>query len=103
MLLPHAPLVLLLPGCLGVLAAPLPGVLGSWVLLSLPGAQGPRDLYAAPAAGRAGIGGAATGGWVTSSAVAPEASVHMFHLPPQGEAAAKQGEIVIAAHSHSGL
>ena len=39
-LLPHAPHVLLLPGCLGVLVALLPEALGTQVLLSLPGAQG---------------------------------------------------------------
>ena len=66
-LLPCAPLVLLLLGCLGVLVALLPGALGSRVLLLLPGAWGPRGLYAAPAAVRAGIGGAATGGWVMGS------------------------------------
>ena len=36
MLLPPALPVLLLPGCLGGLVAPLLGVLGSWVLLWLP-------------------------------------------------------------------
>ena len=43
MLLPHASPLLLLPGCLGVLVAPLPGMLGSWMSLSLPGAWGSRD------------------------------------------------------------
>ena len=53
MLLPH---VLLLPGCLGVLVAQLPMVLGSWMTLSLPEAWGPRDLYASPTAGWVGVG-----------------------------------------------
>ena len=70
MLLPHAPPVLLLLGCLGMLAALLLGVLGSQVLL--PGSEGPGDSYAAPAAGGAGVGDATTGGWVISSAVVPE-------------------------------
>ena len=58
MLLPCAPPVLPFLGCLGVLVALPPGVLGSWVLLSLVGAQGPGDLYATPTARGAGIRGA---------------------------------------------
>ena len=46
---------------------------------------GPRFLYAAPTTGRTGVGGAATRGWVTSSAVPPEASGHKCHLPLLGE------------------
>ena len=55
MLLPRVPPALLLPGCLEVLTAPLPGVMGSRVLLSLSWAWEPRDLYAAPAVGRASV------------------------------------------------
>ena len=80
MLLPHVPPALLLLGCLGVLVAPVPGVLGSGVSLLLPRAQGPGDLYAAPAVGRAGVRGATTGGWVTGSAVVLEVSHHRFYL-----------------------
>ena len=55
-LLPHEPPMLLLLGCLGMLVALLSEVLCSQVLLSLPGAWGPGDLYAASAAGGASIG-----------------------------------------------
>ena len=61
-------------GCLGVLFAPLPGILGSRVSLLLAGILGPRDLYTALTAGGAGVGVATTGGWVTSSAVVPVVS-----------------------------
>ena len=44
MLLPRAPPVLLILGCLGVLVAPLPGVLDSLVSLSLLGVWRPRDF-----------------------------------------------------------
>ena len=44
--------------------------------------QGSGNLYTAPTAGRAGVWRATTGGWVTGSAVVPEASAHRFHLPP---------------------
>ena len=43
--------------------------------------QGPGVLYASPAAGRAGVGGAATGSWVMGTAVAPEASDCRCYLP----------------------
>ena len=69
MLLPHAPSVLLLLLCLGVLFSLLPGLLGSQVLLLLPGACGPKDLYAASAASGAAVHGATTVGWVFSSTV----------------------------------
>ena len=78
MLLPHRPSTLLLPGCLAVLAVPLPGLLGSWVLLLLLKSQGSRDLYSALAAGEASVGGATTRGWVTSSAVVPKETGHRF-------------------------
>ena len=55
MLLSQAPPVLLFPGCLGMLVVPLPGVLGSQVSLSLVGAYGPTDSYAASAAGGIGV------------------------------------------------
>lgn len=85
MLLPHAPAALLLPGFLGVLFAPLLWDLGSRVSLLLLGSWGPGDLHGAPAADKAGVGGAAIGGWVTGSAVVPEDSVPRFHLPLLGE------------------
>ena len=62
----------------------------------------PGFLYAAPAAGRASVGGAATGGWVTSSAVVPEALVHVCHLPLLGGAGAETRVGVIAACTASG-
>ena len=43
MLLPHAPVVLLFLGCLGVLVAPQPGVLGSQMSLLLLGTQRSGD------------------------------------------------------------
>ena len=72
------------PGLSGGAVALLPGVLGSGVSLSLVGAWGPGDLYAAPTAGGDGVGGAPTGGWVTSSSVVPDASGLRFHHPPLG-------------------
>ena len=42
-------------------------------------------MYAALVAGKVGVKGANTGGWVTSSAVAPEASGHRRYLPLLGE------------------
>ena len=78
--LPCEPPVLLLLGCLGVLVASLPGVLGSWVSLSLPRTREPRDLYTTPTAGGDCVRGAAAGGWVTGSAVISEASGHK--IPP---------------------
>ena len=47
--------MLLLLGYLGVLVAPVPEVLGSQVLLSLPGVQVPEDFYAAPVSGEVGV------------------------------------------------
>ena len=81
MLLLLAPPVLLLLGCVGVLVALLPGA-GFVGVTVTAGGPGPRDLYAGPAAGGAGVGDDAGGGWVTSSAVVPEASGCWFHLPP---------------------
>ena len=76
--------MLLLLGYLGVLVALLPGVLGSRVSLLLLRAGGLWELYAAPTSGEVGVRGATTGGWVTSSAVVPEASGQKFHLPQLG-------------------
>lgn len=76
---------MLLLGCLGVFIVTLSGFLDSWVLLSLAGAWGPRDFYAAPAAGGACVGAATSGGWVTTPAVVLEASDQKFHLPLLGE------------------
>lgn len=98
MLLLRAPPVLLLQGYLWVLVAPLPRVLGSWMSLSLPGAQGPGELYAALAAGGAGIRDATNGSWFTSSAVVLETSGCRFHLPLLGGAGARQGEVFVVAH-----
>ena len=67
MLLLHALLPLTFLGCLGVLIAPLSGVLVSQVSLSLPGAQRPGDLYAAPTGGGAGVKGATTVDRIPSS------------------------------------
>ena len=70
---------MLLSGCLrgaGRIAARGPGFTGVTV------AARPRVLYVSPAAGRAGIVGAATGGWLMGSAVVPEASGHRCHPPP---------------------
>ena len=77
-MLPCALPVLLLPGYLGLLAVSLLGPLSSWVLLPLPGAWG--FVYSL-LAGRAGVGGAMTEGWVMGTAVAPEASGHCCLLP----------------------
>ena len=98
---PWAPPVLLLPGCLELLVPPLLGVLSSWVLLSLPGAQGPRDLYSASTTGGDNVSGATTGAAFMVSAVVFEAACHRFHLPPLVEPGAKQGVSVIAAPSCS--
>ena len=46
---------------------------------------GPGVLYAAPAASRVSVRGAAAGGWVMGNAAAPEASGHRHHLPLQEE------------------
>ena len=81
-LLPCTPPILLLPGYLGVLAAPWPG---HWVHGCCCHYQGPRVLYAAPAAGRSGIRSIMTGGWITGSAVLPKASNHKCPLPLLGE------------------
>ena len=71
--MPHVPPALLFLGYLGMLAAPLPGALGSQMSLLLSGAQ---VLYAAPVAGRPGARGTVAGVWFSGSAVVPEASGH---------------------------
>lgn len=79
-LLSYPPLVLLFPGYLELLIAMLPGVLSSWMSLSLVGDWEPKDLYVAPATGEAGVEGATTRGWVTGYAMVPDASGGRFHL-----------------------
>lgn len=54
----------------------------SHVSLLLSGAQ---VLACSPTVGRAGVGGATTRGWVSGTAVVPEASGHRCHLPLQEE------------------
>ena len=100
MLLPHATPFLLLPGYLGVLAALLPGLLRSWVFLSLMGAQEPGIFYAAPTAGQA-CGRVSSEGWIICSAVLPEASGSSFHISTLGAAGTNEGEFAGAAHSCS--
>ena len=58
---------------------------GYWVHRCSCCCWGPRILYGAPAAGRAGVSGATTRGWVTCSAVVFEAPGHRCHLPLLGE------------------
>ena len=75
---PHAPPMLLLPGYLGCW---LHCCQGHLVHGSCCHCCGPGVLYPALIAGRASSWGAATRGWFTGSALAPEASDHMCHLP----------------------
>ena len=85
MLLSCAPAMLPFLGCLGVLFAPLPGLLGPWVSLSLAGAHEPKDMCAAHTIGGVGVWVATTGVWVSSFAVAPHASGCKFYLPLLGK------------------
>ena len=77
-LLPCAPPVLLLLSYLGVLAAPLPGVLGSQLSLLLSGAW---VLVCNPCCWESQCQGYCHWGLASGSAVVPEASGHRYHLP----------------------
>ena len=97
-LLPYAPPVLPLPGCLGMLAAVMLWVLDLLVSLLL---LAPMFLYVDPAAIIAGVRCATSGGWVADSSVVPKASGHKCHPQPlgQGWAEAKPQVNIIAVHA----